>query len=1419
MKINKKRIELSPSRLMLSHRSPQVDMSAPLAGTLRRQEVVDTSRQIAPPIDTPRWAIELARIVAVAVCFFVLQWIGCGGWPLAPALAICFAIGLGLAAIVRYGYHMAIALFIASTGFWLVNGLSVALTLAAAVGETSILIAAASFMQWRGLDWRLRKVEYIATLCLGGIFIGAAASALLHETALVAGGLHDGDGMWARWLVAWAAMAQGVLIGMPLVLLWLHRARADRSSIEALGLSLLVVGMLLFAPTVLGKFMSFTTARDAMLFALFPFGIWAAHRYAPREVTLINLSVAIGALIDLKLGRGIGTGETPAAALGLFHGFIACFALVTLVFSVVNMERRSGARALAASETRFRKLTELANDWYWEQDAGLRFTLVSPGVAAIGVNRADISGRHFWDLPFSLSEAEWSAHRAIVQARRPFRDLLLTRRSGTGESRYFVTSGDPVIDHRGHFTGYRGVVREITSERRAAEALRQSEQRYASVFSNSSAAMLVVRIDEAGLYRIESCNPSAEALLELPARAMAGSTPEQCFEAPLAAVFVDRVKRCVVANARLTEEHELALRSGTKHVVETLVPMRNESARVERVIVIAIDISDQRRIEERARVSEQLFTRVFHANPTPIAFSRLTDGRITEVNAAWLELFGAVRSSVVGRTVHELGVIASGEDYHGIVATMLRSGSVRNREFRVQLADASSLDILYSGELLELGGETVVVSSVVDVSAMKRHEDELRQAKDNFSRVFHSSPVPMIVSSYPERRYIELNDAWLEFFGFSREEALGRTAVELGVWPKSVAEDNAWMDFVSGRRVRNVEQRVRRKSGEWADVLVSAELIELSGDARVVTSIIDITKRKETEQLLQMSEARFRDFAEAAGEYVWETDLEWRFSFVSNRVESVLGYMPKEMEGRLISEFAPPGEDDRFHKEVKTARRLDGSFRNLEHRVVTKTGQIVWQLVNAVPMRDPEERIVGYRGTALDVTERKLAEQWFEELATHDQLTGLPNRRLFEEQLVRGTAHAQRTGQLAALLFIDLDRFKTVNDTLGHQVGDALLKEMARRLSAALRKGDTLSRFGGDEFVILLEGLRSPADAGTVAEKIVAEVGAPCDIEGHRLTVSCSIGLALFPNDATDVSTLMRYADAAMYAAKAAGRDTYRFFSTNLHASQSPANWLGSELRMALDRGEFRVHYQPRVAIADGRVTAVEASLRWHHPQRGMLGPERFMRVADEVGLARPLTEWLLDHALAQIREWRAVPELRIPVVFSFDGMAFTTSLVETVRSALQRQGLPGDTAQVEISESAALRDLEACRANIDYLHAIGVKVLIDEFGTGYAAERYLRRLRVDAVKISASFVSEIVQSTEERRHVRALIELAHAEGVSAIAEGVDSAEQLTLLASFGCVEYAGRHYLGPVPPAEFEQRALRTTNISRLNPRRTSRV
>ncbi len=1419
-------MDYSPRRRGQNDGDPAVLPAAlPAAVPNVRVDASDSSEARAPAA-TAAWpngtTADHWRVLITAAAYFAaervsadLSAIGTG------AGSICLGLAIAIVSVVLYGYRMAGGVLLGAFVYRLSAGVTPWVAVAAAIGEALAVLAAAAFLRRRKFDPRLVRVADVGAMLAAGMLGAATIAAGLEVAAGVASGGIPRSLFAEKWIERWTAVSQGVLIAVPLFFTWLARPIANREALRSLAVGIIGATFLALSPLVLSRVIGPQLARDIVVFAFFPIALWAAYRFEPREATLINAFVAIAAVLGQSLGLIMISNEAVSGVLVALHGFIACFALTTLTISAINVERRVGAEALAESEARFRSLTEMANDWYWEQDAEYRFTLASHGAATIGVDRSSLLGRRLWELPFEVAPQIWSAHRKVVDARRPFRDFLLTRRLANGEIRHFLTSGDPVFDATGRFLGYRGVVREVTGEKWAEEALRESEQRYASVFLNSSAAILVVKIDKDGQFQFESCNQSAESLLDIPAQELVGNAPEFCLPDDLGLDLVARLRRCLAAGSKITEEHDLVTKSGAKHVVATLVPIRRDADRVERIILIAIDVSEQQRVEQRARESEQMFTRVFHASPVPMAFSRLADERITEVNAAWVDLFGGTREASIGRTVEEIGMIVELDGYRRGMRALQDTDSVHHLELSARHVGGAALNILYSAEVLELGGEKVIVSSVVDVTDRKRNEEELRHSQERFSKVFHASPVPMFVLDYPDRRYIEVNDAWTAFFGYSRDEAIGKSAADLGSFVSPQQTDSDWNEIVAGKRVRNAEQRVRKKSGEVVDVIVSAETIELRGEARVITTLIDITARKVVERQLRDSERRFRDFAEAAGEYVWEIDSQGCYAYVSNRVETVTGFRIEEVIGRRPEEFMPPGEGVRVRDWIHANRRTDGSYRNLEHRAFNKSGASIWQMVNAVPVLDDQGVTIGYRGTALDITERKLAEQRIEELATRDPLTGLPNRRQFEHQLVRGTAHAQRTGQLLALMFIDLDNFKSVNDTLGHQVGDGLLKEVARRLSAAIRKGDTLSRFGGDEFVILLEGLKSPGDAGTVAQKIVAEVSAPCEVDGHQLTTSCSIGISVFPNETTDISTLMRHADSAMYAAKAAGRDTYRFFSPG-DPVQVPGvgqSKIGFEIRIALDRDEFRLMYQPRIAMADRRITAVQASLRWRHPQRGLLMPERFVKTAIEAGLARSLGQWVLDRAALRAREWRALPILRIPIAVSLPGIHLSASLIDMLRDTFDRHAIDPGGIEVELSEANLMRNIEESRTQLKRLRDMNVRVLVDDFGTGYSSVQYLRRLPVAGVKIGSTFVREIVTSRDDRLIVGALVGMARSLDIAVIAEGVETVEQLDVLRDLGCTEYSGSHYLPPLSSAEFEQRVLSETNISRLPPRRSGQA
>jgi len=1332
-----------------------------------------------------------------------------GTGTISPGLAIA------LVAVVLYGYRMAAGVLIGSIVYRVSMGAPLWIAIAAGVGEALAVLAAAAFLRRRGFDPNLVRVVDVGAMMAAGILGAAIISAALEVAAGVAAGVVGQAEVAARWVARWTAISQGVLLVGPLLFTWLARPVLSRETLRSAGVGILGAVFLVLSPVALSQAIGPQLARDIVVFAFFPIALWAAYRFEPREASLINIFVAVAAVLGQGLGLIVIANETVSGVLVALHGFIACFALTTLTISAINVERRVAGEALAESEARFRSLTEMANDWYWEQDAEHRFTMASNGAAAVGVDRSSLLGRRLWELPFEASAGIWSAHRKVLDARRPFRDFLLTRRLANGEIRHFLTSGDPVFDPASRFLGYRGVVREVTAEKWAEEALRESEQRYASVFLNSSAAIIVVKVDRDGHFRFESCNQAAEALLEIPAHELVGNTPEECLPEALALDQLGRFRRCLAAGARITDDHEFQSRSGVRHAVETLVPIRRESDRVDRIILIAIDVTEHRRAEQRALETERLFTRVFHASPVPMAFSRLEDGQVTEVNEAWVALFGGSRERAVAGSLRDQVMLA---DYTAFDAGMTRvaaGGSVHQLELAVGRSGVAAIDILYSAEVLELGGERSVVSTVVDVTERKRNEEALRQSQERFSKVFHSSPMPMFVVDFPQCRHVEVNDAWAKFLGCSKEDAIGKAADDPHVWLAlgDPEPGNPWSSIRAGRQVNNVHQQVRRRGGQVVDMLVSAEPIELGGEQRLIISLIDISALKRAEKELQESERRFKDFADAAGEYVWETDATGAYTWVSARVEAVTGYNDREMRGRRPEDFMPVGESERVRDWINANRRPDGSYRNLEHRLFNKKGGPVWQLVNAVPIASTG----GFRGTALDITERKQAEARIEDLATRDPLTNLPNRRSFEDQLVRGTAHAQRAGQLLALMFIDLDRFKAVNDTLGHQVGDSLLKEVASRLFGAIRKGDTLSRFGGDEFVILLEGLKAPGDAGTVAQKIVAELSAPVTIDGHHITTSCSIGISVFPNDATDISTLMRHADAAMYAAKAGGRDTYRFFSPDMHARTVNPTRLGFEIRVALDRDEFRLMFQPRVSLADGRITAAHAALRWRHPSRGLLAPERFIKVAEEAGLARPLGEWVLDRAAQQVKEWRVLPDLDMPIAVGMSGVHLSPSLGELLRETIERHGIDPAALELELSEATLMRNLEESRTFIARLAEMGVRVLVEDFGTGYSSVQYLRRLPVAGVKIAPSFVREIVNSQDDRAVVRALVGMARNMDIAVIAEGVETSQELEVVRDLGCTEYSGGLHTPPMPPMDFEQRMLRETNISRLPARRNA--
>lgn len=454
------------------------------------------------------------------------------------------------------------------------------------------------------------------------------------------------------------------------------------------------------------------------------------------------------------------------------------------------------------------------------------------------------------------------------------------------------------------------------------------------------------------------------------------------------------------------------------------------------------------------------------------------------------------------------------------------------------------------------------------------------------------------------------------------------------------------------------------------------------------------------------------------------------------------------------------------------------------------------------------ERVVTARTEGLEAANRQLRH-----LATHDPLTGLPNRVLLDDRLTQAMAHAGRDGQQFAVLVIDLDRFKLVNDSLGHRAGDELLNEVAQRLSAIVRNIDTVARVGGDEFVLVVSPSPEPQDAEQVARRAIEVLQTPTRICGVDLRISPSIGIAFYPADGTSTEALMANADAAMYCAKQRGRSNAQRFEPGMDRTTRERVCLQNDLHYALERGQFVLHYQPKVDAATGNVHSAEALIRWFHPERGMIGPDRFIPLAEECGLIESIGEWVLREACRQSKAWQldGLSPLRIAVNVAASQFRHG-NLLDVIRRALDDAGLDPRYLELEITESAVMTDPEESAGILEDLSRMGVLVSVDDFGTGYSSMSYLRRFPIDKLKIDRGFIAELMTRADDASIVRAIISLAHSLRLKVVAEGVESLEQLDFLKSMGCDQYQGFHFSPPLPAAEFGELMQRQKQVVRFS-------
>jgi diguanylate cyclase (GGDEF)-like protein/PAS domain S-box-containing protein len=798
------------------------------------------------------------------------------------------------------------------------------------------------------------------------------------------------------------------------------------------------------------------------------------------------------------------------------------------------------------------------------------------------------------------------------------------------------------------------------------------------------------------------------------------------------------------------------------------------------VIIVAIAF----RKYDLVAITPSLAAREIIGTMADVLFVCDREGRIEFANAAAERVLGYRAESLVGRQIEEL--LAAGDDE--TFAESFRRSSIRNMERRFTASDGHQVDLMMSlAPVLQHGEAAGIVILGRDMREQKDAEREVRKAVTLLESTLDSTADGILVIG-DGGRVLTYNQRFVEMWRIPPDllqtrddrgliecvldqlldpEHFLRTVDILYSQPE--AESFELLEFKDGRRFE------RYSIGRT-----------VAGVANVrVWSFRDVTARFAAEAALRESELRYRLLFEqnAAGVCVTETGgeiIDCNLTFAM-----MLGYSRSSLIGRNAGELYVRTSD---RDDIVEMLRDSTTLNSVEVELRKQDAQSMWALMNLT--------LVGERihATVVDISDRKRAEEQIEFHAYHDVLTNLPNRKLFTDRLTHTLSRARRSGKPLAVMFVDLDHFKSINDTLGHEAGDELLLQMARRLRDNVRDDDTVARLGGDEFTIILSELRHPEDAISVAEKLIKAVEQPLTISGTSIEVSASIGIALYPDDGADAESLLRNADSAMYRAKEAGRNTYQLCTDDMKRRAVERLSLETRLRRAITEGQLVLHYQPQISLASGAAIGVEALVRWNDPERGLVHPSAFIPLAEESRLILPLGEWVLHTACAQMQTWRS-QGLDLPLMsVNLSLRQFQQNdIVQTVRRVLADTGLDAGSLELEITETAAMQNAETTVDVLQALRELGVSIAIDDFGTGYSSLNYLKRFPITAVKIDRAFIRDLATSEGDAAIVSAVVGIARALKLRVIAEGVETEEQLTFLRRRNCDAAQGYLFSRPV--------------------------
>jgi diguanylate cyclase (GGDEF)-like protein/PAS domain S-box-containing protein len=817
------------------------------------------------------------------------------------------------------------------------------------------------------------------------------------------------------------------------------------------------------------------------------------------------------------------------------------------------------------------------------------------------------------------------------------------------------------------------------------------------------------------------------------------------------------------------------------------------------------DITERKKADDVLRASEEKYRTIIETMQDGYLEMDLL-GKYTFSNDVICEHLGYPREELIGATADKF---QDEENYKKTLrdfAEIYKTGKpVKSLEVECTRKDGTrGIYELSSSLMRDAGGKAIGFRSISrDITERKQMEEKIRQSEERYRTIIEQM----------EDGYFEIdlrgvftfvNNAECRNIGYSREEIIGKDSHLFGDENTYKTMTKFFTDiYKTGKSVYAYDIELIKKDGTKAYNEISAALIRnAQGEPSGFRGIArDVTERKLLEEKIRQSEERYRTIIEEMEEWYFETDLTGNITFFNDIFANVLGYSQKKLTGLNFRDFIKKEESESVYRLFNQVFKTGKSTKNFPYAFVRPDGTVTSAEFSIFPKWDKEAKIVGFRGVGHDITERKRAEEKIQYMATHDALTGLPNRLMFSQLLNHAIQSAKRYQRQFAIFFIDLDRFKTINDSLGHAAGDQLLQEIALRFKQSLRAVDVVGRLGGDEFVILIEEISDSSQIATVAHKILTAAIKPMVLLGEECRVTASIGISMYPKDAEDEQALMQNADIAMYLAKEEGKNNYQFYSEDIQSKSIERLSIETNLRFALERNELSLHYQAKVDFKTNAITGVEALLRWQNPYLGSVTPTQFIPVAEESWLIIPIGRWVIRTACAQNVAWQrdGLPPVCMAVNLS-PRQLMDEFLIEDIKNALNDSGMAPNLLELEITESMVMHNPTRMIAVLAKIKNLGVRLAIDDFGTGYSSLGQLKHFPIDTLKVDRSFIRNIPQDAEDKAITEAIIAMGKTLSLTVVAEGVETIEQLNFLKDHSCDEMQGFYFSKPIAPDQFAE-------------------